>query len=688
VQIAKLGDGSAYANTSDPIIPKRFASAISAVSGLDNIMHTLAVGHRTPPPADITAIKSSTHGELPIQLAQAETGSTDPISRPNAIVGGGQAFGPADMQTFYDEGVGPGADGTGNCVAIIGLSDFLDSTMALFSTQFGVPAINYTRVIDGSNPGINGDEQESEIDIQWSHATAPGASVRFHLGGNAINDISDAVTENQCGAISISYAFCGLPSSFMTGTMDPIFKQAAAQGQSIFMSEGDWGAAGLHVNSAGNACVPGTTNNVNEMSADPNVTAVGGTQFLPTYSNGADQGYATEDVWNDGAGATGGGVSQIFSKPSFQKGTGVPNDGMRDLPDISLIASPGYPGVFIADDVSGAAQIACCWGGTSLSAPVWAGFSAVLSEKVGERLGNLNQIIYPLANANYNGAGFHDVTSGNNNYNGVTGYSAGPGYDLVTGWGTIDFNVFAASVKNYLSPGSSPTATPTATRTATATPTRTATPTPTRTATPTPTPTATRTPTPTPTRTATPTPTPTPTATRTATPTNTPTAKSTPTAIATRTATATSTPARTGTPTPTIVRTPTPTGTPTIARTPTPTATHTATPTPTPTSGSAMLQVQASLSFPADSMGQRQVEPLVVWNMSTTSYLMINVNSLSGQFAIYYPGSYYIRPRAGLQFSVGYTPTSRTAATENLVITSSDPKTPTATVQIIGAGGH
>ena len=619
---------------------------------------------------------------------------------------GGEAFGPADIQTFYDESVGSGADGTGNCIAIIGLSDFLDSTAALFSTQFGIPAINYTRVLDGSNPGINGDEPESELDVQWSHATAPGASIRFHLGSDAINDISEAVSENQCGAISISYAFCGLSSSFMTGTMDSIFKQAAAQGQSIFMSEGDWGAAGLQLNSAGNACSMGTTDGINEMSADPNITAVGGTQFTPRYSNGAEQGYVTEETWNDGIGATGGGVSQIFSKPSFQKGTGVPNDGMRDVPDISLIASPIHPGVFLAEDVNGTAEMSCCWGGTSLSAPVWAGFSAVISEIVGQRLGNLNQIIYPLANANYGSAGFHNVTSGNNNYNGVTGYSAGPGYDLVTGWGTIDFDVFAASVKSFLSSPSSPTATPTATstRTATATPTRTATPTPTRTATPTATATPTRTATATPTRTATstpthtatatptraatPTPTQPPTATRTATPTKTPTPKSTPTATATATPTRvpTPTPTHTATPTPTIVRTATPTGTPTIARTPTPTATHTATPTPTPFA--AMLKVQASLLFPTGSMGQRQIEPLVIWNMSTTNELMFTVNSLSGQFAMYYPGTYYLRPRSALQFSVGYTPTQSAPATENLIITSSDPKTPTATVQITGAGGR
>ena len=85
------------------------------------------------------------------------------------------------------------------------------------------------------------------------------------------------------------------------------------------------------------------------------------------------------------------------------------------------------------------------------------------------RLGNINPMIYGLANTQYNTAGFHDVTSGNNNYNGVTGFSAGTGYDEVTGWGTIDFNTFANAAKTYLSSTATPTPTATATSTSTAT---------------------------------------------------------------------------------------------------------------------------------------------------------------------------------------------------------------------------
>ena len=461
VRIAKFGDGTVYANTTDPIIPKRFAGLISAVSGMDNMLHAVA-------------------------LAKRATSSGD-VANPDAVVGSTLSFGPTDLRNFYDQTVGPGADGTGSCISIIDVSDFLDSTMPAFTNQFGLPAINYSRVLEGSNPGIIlGEDEESELDVQWAHVTAPGASIRFYLGSNLVDDISGAIDDNACGVISISYSFCGVSSAFMMQTMDPLFLRAAAQGQSIFISAGDQGAAGLTLNSTGTGCATSSVRSVNEMSADPNVTSVGGTGFTPIYVGGVDQGYATESVWNDPAGATGGGASQIFSKPAFQTGSGVPNDNARDVPDIALIASPYSPGVFWADDQSGSPVVTCCIGGTSLSAPLSAGFATVLGQEVGNRLGNLDLIIYPLANSSYGTAGFHDVTTGNNNFNGVTGFNAGPGYDQSTGWGTIDFNLFAKAVKTFLgeSPSPTPTGSPVSTATPTVTPAATVTATPTATPTP------------------------------------------------------------------------------------------------------------------------------------------------------------------------------------------------------------
>ena len=135
--------------------------------------------------------------------------------------------------------------------------------------------------------------------------------------------------------------------------------------------------------------------NVNELSANPLVTSVGGTGFTPEFDgNGNDVGFVSESAWNDNntsnAGqnsATGGGISQVFTtKPAFQTGEGVPNDGVRDVPDVAMIASANNPGVFIVEDDDStnppsdsatAEQI----GGTSLAAPVWAGISRLIQQR-------------------------------------------------------------------------------------------------------------------------------------------------------------------------------------------------------------------------------------------------------------------------------------------------------------------
>lgn len=437
VRIARFGGGNAYGNTTDPFIPNRFASVIGSVIGMDNMIHAMPVSQRT---------------------------NADSAFVPDTIISGTQAFGPDDFHTFYDENAGPGRDGNGDCIAVVGTSDFLDSAMSAFTDQFALAPLSYTRELEGANPGINGAEVEAELDIQWAHAAAPGASIAFHLGIDLVDDITGAVNDNQCGAITISYGFCGPSVAFISGVIHPLFQQAAAQGQSVFVSSGDEGAAGLGYDPITNTCVANSSPSVNEMSADPNVTSVGGTQFNPTFADGVDQGYVAERAWNDGSGASGGGASQVFAKPGYQVGEGVPSDGARDVPDVSMMASPNSPGAFFGHDVSGTGQVVCCIGGTSLSAPLWAGFSRVLGEIVGQtRLGNLNAIIYPLANQNYATAGFHDVTIGNNGFNGLPGFNAGPGYDEATGWGTVDFDLFADAANSLLNliPSPSPTPQPT-----------------------------------------------------------------------------------------------------------------------------------------------------------------------------------------------------------------------------------
>ncbi len=450
-RIARFGDGSTYANVDDPTIPARFAGLIGGILGLDNMTHAMPLAqpqmHRKPPTPP-----ASMPGKTPQSRSSGRYA-------PQALVSGvGVGFAPQDIRTFYNDTVGEGRDGSGGCIAIVGVSDYLDDALNAFQNQFmpNDPGFNVTRVVHGRNPGRTRDtsEIEAEIDLEWSHAVAPGAAHKYHFGNDLLDAISGAV-DDSCDAISISFTFCGAPSTYASA-VHKLMKKAAASGESVFVSSGDAGSAG----NPGHNCGVGNRPSVSEMAADPNVTAVGGTQFVPAYDSNYDVvGYSNnERVWKAGNGASGGGASKVYGKPAYQKGPGVPTDGKRDIPDVALIA--GSPGVFWGDDVYGSGAIDCCIGGTSVSAPVWAGFTRVISQMLGERPGPMNPLIYDLANRQFGpqavAGGFHDITLGDNGFNGVSGFNAGPEYDQSTGWGTIDFDVFAAAVQAQPAPTPGP----------------------------------------------------------------------------------------------------------------------------------------------------------------------------------------------------------------------------------------
>jgi len=480
--IATFADGRAYANLTDPLIPAQFGDTIESIQGLDNFEHSMPLSDRRT----ARAASPSSDVQVPeMQLAEwidpgLSPGASLPVSgdtsAPDTIVGGSKAFAPADLAAFYDEStlLNDGIDGGGgDCIAVVGDSDYLDAAVSTFDTQFGLPASNITRVIvGGRDRGITVDESEALLDLEWSHAVAPGAAQRYYLG--AITDaISRAVSDNACGTISVSFSLCGVSRSSYK-SLDSVFAQAAAQGQSVFVSAGDQGAAGVVLDSGGAACEAGTSHNVNEMAAGPNVTGVGGTQFAPSYNGaGLDSGNVPESTWHESIGAGGGGASAVFTKPGFQNGSGVPADGKRDVPDVAMIASPDRPGVFLGADLSGVASIDCCWGGTSLGAPIWAGISKLLAQESGRRVGNIDTRLYNLARSGGASAGLRDVTSGNNSFNIVAGFSAAIGYDQASGWGTVDIAKFVqafAAAAPIATARPKPTPTPTSKPTATLTP--------------------------------------------------------------------------------------------------------------------------------------------------------------------------------------------------------------------------
>jgi len=451
VQIMSMKDGKHYGILSDPMIPTRFQGVILGVMGLDNL------------------------------------GGVSPASTVTTPKGNVTAFAPADFYTFYDEnallnaGVNGSISGNPNeCLAIVGLSDYLPAAVTQFDNQFNLsaPAITTEYATNNSDPGFTADEEEALLDLEWGHAAAPGAPLIFYVGDPnvdgqvAVLDAFElAVSDNTCGTTSISFVNCDF-NDFGYYAWDLVAQAAASQGQSVFVASDDFGSAGMVLNSAG-GCSAGTSLGVNEISADTYVTSVGGTQFHPTYptatptpGNSLDVGFGPEGVWDVvGRGASGGGESQYFPKPNYQV-LSTPADGARDVPDVALMAGSldangtPNPGAFYGDDpqISGSecpgpgACVACCTGGTSLATVLWAGISKLIQQQLGARLGHINPELYSLAGLGYT-AGIRDVTANaspnNNGYNGVAGWSAWNGYDLATGWGTPDIttlvNLFGSS---------------------------------------------------------------------------------------------------------------------------------------------------------------------------------------------------------------------------------------------------
>ena len=337
---------------------------------------------------------------------------------------------------------------------------------------------------------------------------APGATINFVYAGNnpnygAFDAIVYAIDEKIGTIISSSYGTC---EAALDGfTLESSLEQAATQGQTVFSAAGDDGSTDC----SGISTL--TTAQQEALAVDypassQYVTAMGGTEVSSTADNGdyltvgqgywqADSGttdlvdsvlqYIPEVAWNDdatsvqlggGLSSGGGGASALFSKPAWQANVpGIPSDGKRDVPDLALYASPYNPGYLFCSSDNGAngpwqqGQQSSCTagfedsatgdltaaGGTSFAAPIFAGMLALINQKAGygDGQGLINPTLYTLAaNSTAYASAFHDVTSGNNDCLGGSGYcsgdigfSAGVGYDQATGLGSVDLANLAAA---------------------------------------------------------------------------------------------------------------------------------------------------------------------------------------------------------------------------------------------------
>lgn len=457
---------------------------------------------------------------------------------------------PADFSTIYDAKpvVSSGITGAGVSVAIVGRSDIAISDIEAFRTISGLPFNDPTVTYANFDPGVvSGDDVEASLDVEWAGAIAPQDSINYVIGATTTTtdgvDISTSyIVDNVVAPIvSVSFGLCEqLEPDSEIAFDQALWQQAAAEGMTVFIAAGDSGASSC--NAPGN---PSTTYgfSVSSLASTPYTVAVGGTELndlssQSTYWNtangpnlGSALGYIPEAVWNESCEAAtvpsltncafapyneysfagGGGASSCISrtfdgsgdeicaggnpKPSWQTGPGVPQDGVRDLPDVSLAAAAEHDPFIVCyeggcewttnSDGSITLEQAQLVGGTSDASPSMASIMALVEQKVGTFQGVANYELYSLAAAQTSGSCnsssrtnpaqpstcvFNDITAGSNAvpcFSGsqdcggtdqpvivgatspdpvfapsaeMNGHSATAGYDLGSGLGSVDIS--------------------------------------------------------------------------------------------------------------------------------------------------------------------------------------------------------------------------------------------------------
>ena len=329
------------------------------------------------------------------------------------------------------------ATGSGQTIAIYAFAQPQPSDLVDFWTAAGISQslsnIQMVSVAGGPAPSpTSGYLEEVSLDAEWASSMAPGATVRIYAANEndaGANDeilqqvYADLPTQPNLHILSICIGGNELEVEHDYLIMEAQFMaNLASAGVTVLSASGDNGA---YANNVLQTTYP---------TSDPSVTGVGGTSLVLDQNGNL----ASESAWSQG----GGGVSAVFSRPSWQSGPGVPAGTMRLVPDVSAAANPNEGALLVYQG----SQIMI--GGTSWAAPTWAGFCALINQtraNAGQPpVGLLNSTIYPLIGT----ASFRDITTGNNGY-----YVAGAGYDLCTGIGVPNVAVLSLAA---LSPGRAP----------------------------------------------------------------------------------------------------------------------------------------------------------------------------------------------------------------------------------------
>ena len=423
------------------------ALVLAAVAGSARGQHAALGGFKTP--------ALGAHPKYAF-IGDAQPGQTVFECQTDTVgsaVDGNACYGPGQIRTAYDINplLNQGIDGSGRTIVIIDAygSPTIDQDLQLFDTAFGLPAPSFSIInmpglkpFDPTDPNQVGWSAETSLDVQWSHAIAPGAKIVLVVAKTSDDaDILAATKyalDNKLGDIlSQSYGEaeqCMDPS--LLGQQHSIFDAMTGQGWTLFASAGDNGSN--QPTCDGNSLFQAAST----PASDPDVTSVGGTQLHaspvvlsppPPPFKILDPGgqYQSESTWNEipTFGAGGGGFSVVYPRPDFQAPI-VKNSKMRALPDVAYNAAVdgGVIGFWGVPFGPGAAFR---FGGTSAGSPQWSGLIAIADQLAGGRVGNINKTLYFLGKKNQS-MFFHDVADGSNNI----AFTATPGFDEATGWGS------------------------------------------------------------------------------------------------------------------------------------------------------------------------------------------------------------------------------------------------------------
>jgi subtilase family serine protease len=431
-----LAGANVYVNTQPAFVPASLNGVVSAVLGLNNTAKMAVTPH-------------AQRHDASCLITAAPTGQCAP------------AFNAADVQKFYD--AGSVADGSSTTVAVISEGDVSEvvTDLRMAESIQGLPTVPVTVVKVGLPSTDTAGVVEWDLDTQSSTGMARNVSQLYLYATTSLsdsdiaNDYSKWAGDNVAQLGNSSFGECEY-QAWLDGAMkvdDHLFMQAAAQGQTMFVSTGD----------TGSSCALAPTNGapmsgppmVEYPAASPYVVGVGGTTVV---ANASDASYVGEASWNAG----GGGISQFENSTSWQQtstphSTGLAATNLRSLPDIAM-AADAFSGAYFVYGANipgvGDCSTGCAVGGTSEASPLAMGSYARLQAAHGNTLGFAAPLFYANYYKNQNSTttvtgppptqalgGFHDIITGGNGL-----YTALPGYDYTTGVGTLDIAVLSSQL--------------------------------------------------------------------------------------------------------------------------------------------------------------------------------------------------------------------------------------------------